>query len=118
MNSRKFVAAASGALLAVAGGRVLAAEKHGHGDQGDLATLGQTRITLADAVAAAERQTGGKAMEAGVEQENGAAVYEVKVASNNAVQKVTVDAQSGKVLKVGASADGHGGDGDGEEDDD
>lgn len=117
-NSRKLIAMAAGALLIVAGGRVFAAEKHGHGDQDDLATLAKSRVTLADAVAAAERQTGGRAMEAAVEEENGAAVFEVKVASNNAVQKVVVDAQSGKVLKVGPSADGHGGNGDGEEDDD
>jgi uncharacterized membrane protein YkoI len=116
MQSRKIVAAAAGILVAVAGGRAFAAEKHGEGDQGDLAAFAQSRITLSEAIAAAERQTGGKAIEAGVEKEGTTVAFEVKVASNNAVQKVMVDAQNGKILKVGPSADDR--DGDHEEDDD
>jgi uncharacterized membrane protein YkoI len=80
------------------------------------AALVNAKTTLAQAIAAAEQQTGGKAIDAGVENENGAIAFAIEVAKDNTVQKVLVDLQSGKVLKVAAADSEHGEDGEHEND--
>jgi uncharacterized membrane protein YkoI len=77
----------------------------------EVAALVNAKTTLAQAIAAAEQQTGGKAIDAGLENENGAMAFEIKVAKDNTVQKVLIDLQSGKVLKVAAADSEHGEDG-------
>jgi uncharacterized membrane protein YkoI len=64
------------------------------------AALINAKTSIAQAIAAAEQQTGGKAIDAGLENENGAMAIAVEVAKDNTVQKVLVDLQTGKVLKV------------------
>ncbi len=43
------------------------------------------------------------AIDAGIEKENGVTAFAIEVAKDNAVQKVLVDLETGKVLKVVAS---------------
>ena len=57
----------------------------------------------AQAIAAAEQQIGGRAIDARLENENGAMAFVVEVARDNSVQKVFVDLQSGNILKVVAA---------------
>jgi uncharacterized membrane protein YkoI len=69
----------------------------------EFAALINAKTTLGQAIAAAEQQTGGKAIDAGLENENGTMAFAVEVAKDNTVQKVLVDLQTGKVLKVVAA---------------
>ena len=117
MTAKTWIAVALGVVITgTIAGRARAAESRGGTDKDDIATFAGAKITLSEAVAAAERQTGAKAIEAGVENKNGAVAFEVKVANGNSVQNVIVDAQSGRVLQVGAAEDKH--EHEGEEDDD
>lgn len=75
-------------------------------DQAEFAKLAASPVTLASAVATAEKEIGGKAIEAAFENEDGNMQFEVEVAKDKAVQKVMIDATSGKVVKVSASEEG------------
>jgi uncharacterized membrane protein YkoI len=94
--------------IATAGG--LAYAKSG-GDQNDaIADLAKAKITLTQAVGAAEAQSGGKATKAELEGERGALVYQVEVVSaDNRVLDVKVDAADGKVLSSKPDAADRGG---------
>lgn len=75
-------------------------------DQAEFAKLAASPVTLSTAVATAEKETGGKAIEAAFESEDGKMLFEVEVAKDKAVQKVTIDAASGTVVKVSAAEAG------------
>lgn len=74
-------------------------------DAMELAAREGAKVSLADAIAIAEKEGGGKAVDAGFEDENGSYVYEVEVLGANGEQTVLVDANSGKVTKVARNAD-------------
>lgn len=67
--------------------------------------LAGARISLAQAVQAAEAQTGMKAAEAEADDEGGQAYFEVSVGQGSEEKSVLVDTQTGKVAKVVADAD-------------
>lgn len=75
-------------------------------DQAEFAKLTGSPVTLASAIATAEKEIGGKAIEAAFESEDGKALFEVEVAKDKAVQKVMIDSASGKVVKVTAAENG------------
>lgn len=63
------------------------------------ADLAKAKVTLVQAVSAAEAQAGGKATRAELESERGALVFDVEVVTpDNKVFDVKVDAADGKVL--------------------
>ena len=104
--------------LGTAGAALASNGKHGSHHQKDagdddraaVARLQASPTSLSQAIAAAERQTGGKAMAASV----------VEIARNDAVDRVTVDGATGKVLKVAPDdqeGEHHDGDHDQEDDD-
>ena len=62
--------------------------------------LSASPVTLTTAIASAEKETGGKTVEAEFENEDGKSLFEVKVAKDDGVRKVNIDASNGKVLKV------------------
>lgn len=83
--------------IATAGG--LAFAKTSGGENDAIADLAKAKITLTQAVSAAEAQSGGKAIKAELEGERGTIVYEVEVVTaDNKVFDVKVDAADGKVL--------------------
>jgi uncharacterized membrane protein YkoI len=84
-----------------------AASEHKDDEAQEIAAVLNAKTSLADAIAAAERHTGAKAIETGIENENGAIAYEVKVAKGNTVQDVLVDLNTGKVLTVKAADNEH-----------
>ena len=99
----KFLRVAMVTALSLGGiGAVLASESEGN-DAAELARLPAGHVTLAAAIAAAERQTGGQAIDAAYGNENGTMLVEVEVAKGNAVHTVKLDAASGKVVKVTAA---------------
>lgn len=96
-------AALTGALIAAATGPVLAAA----GETKEETALQGTKITLSEAITAAERQTGGKAFDAGVDVDHGAPRIIVETNGAKGVQTVIVDAGSGQVIggHAGGEAD-------------
>jgi len=96
----KILNAVTVAALGLGGiGTALAAESE-RNDAAELARLPAGHVTLAAAIATAEQQTGGKAIDASFGNENGTMLVEVEVAKGNAVHTVKLDAASGKVVKV------------------
>ena len=108
MLRSKLVLMAMAAAFALGSATSVAyAAKNEHGDEREgaqeIATILSARTSLAQAIATAEQQSGGKAIDAGIEKENGVTAFAIEVAKDNAVQKVLVDLETGKVLKVVAS---------------
>ena len=96
MSTKRIVVLAVAGLIATgAAGRLGYAEEHG--DQGDVQALANSKISLSQAIATAEQKAGGKAVGAGVDNENEAARIAVEVASNQGVKTVLVDPQTGQV---------------------
>jgi uncharacterized membrane protein YkoI len=71
--------------------------------QSELNAIANAKTSLSQAIAAAEQETGGKAVDTGLENQDGTLAYEVQIAKGNTVQKVLVDLDSGKVIKVTAA---------------
>lgn len=99
----KLLRVATVAALSLGGiGTVLASESE-RNDAAELAQLPAGHVTLATAIATAEQQTGGQAIDASFGNENGAKLVEVEVVKGNAVHTVKLDAANGKVVKVTAA---------------
>ena len=109
MFRSKLVPIAMASLLAISavGTSVAAAKSKEIGEQGEISAVLNAKTSLARAIAAAEHETGGKAINAGIQEQDGALAYEVEIAKGNAVQRVLVDLDSGKVTKVMASKANH-----------
>jgi uncharacterized membrane protein YkoI len=74
-------------------------------DRTEAAKLKQAQTTLGDAIAAAEQQAGGKAIEAGYENENGRMQFQVSVAKDHNVSDVKIDSATAKVIRIEAAGD-------------
>jgi uncharacterized membrane protein YkoI len=66
----------------------------------ELKLFNQAKITLTEAIKAAEQKTGGKAMEAEVDDDSNTVQFEVEVLKDGKIHEVIVDGLTGKVLKV------------------
>lgn len=66
----------------------------------EIALFNQAKISLSDAIKAAEQKTGGKALEADLDDESATVQFEIETLKGNLVQKVIVDGKTGAVLKV------------------
>ncbi len=66
----------------------------------ELQLFSQASISLQDATKAAEHKTGGKAMEAEINDESATVQFEIEILKDGKVHEVMVDGKSGKVLKV------------------
>ena len=81
------------------------------------AAIAETKVSLVQAITAAEQQAAGKATRAELESSRKGVVYEVEVVSGAKTMDVQVDAQSGAVLaSVEDHADRDGDDGHGKRD--
>jgi uncharacterized iron-regulated membrane protein len=101
MVRSKSIMACTVVLITLAGaGAALAGERD---QQSELNAVTNAKTSLSQAIAAAEQETGGKAVETGLENQDGVMAYEIKVAKGNTLQRVLVDADSGKVTKVMAA---------------
>lgn len=67
-------------------------------DADDIRLLNEAKISLTEAIAAAEKNVGGKAIEASLDDDAWKAAYEVSVVKDNRVFDVQVDAANGSVL--------------------
>ena len=115
MLSKKVLPVAMATILALGGtASVVYAEDNVSAQENALeaAAVLNAKISLTQAIAAAEQITGGKVIRTGVENQNGTAIfYDITVAKNNTLQKVIVDMQTGKAVKTEAATDTQGTDG-------
>lgn len=71
--------------------------------------LMNAKISIADAIRAAELEGKGKAVDSGLNDENGVVSYQVEVVAQDGTRTdVFVDLQTGKVLKIAAADSGDG----------
>ena len=72
----------------------------------ELQAVQNAKVTIGDAAKAAEAETGGKAVDVSINDENGQIAYDVEVAlADGAMKEVRVDSQTGQVLKVSADTE-------------
>ena len=124
MFRSKILPATFVAALTLAGTGAALADNKGKDtdEQQELSAVTNAKTSLSQAIAAAEQETGGKAFDTGLENQEGPLAYEVEIAKGNTLQKVLVDLDSGKVIKVTAGdahhedADEHDGDNEDESD--
>jgi uncharacterized membrane protein YkoI len=102
MTIKLVAALAIAGLLAVGGGIAYAS---GSDEHEEATALQAAKITLTQAIATAEQQTGGKAFDAGVDIERGQTRIAVETNGPKGVQTVTVDAMSGLVLATHAGGE-------------
>lgn len=102
--------AAATLFAALSAGTIVRADE----DKVEIKGLNEAKVTLAQAITNAETKAGGKAYDAKITSEGGAALYVVEVFSADKIQKVEIDTQSGEVLKVEAMSEDYDGDGDGQ----
>ena len=103
MNARKYttLAVAAGLMAGMAGAAIAAP-----GDEAKEATaLQSAKVSLTQAIATAEQQTGGKAYDAGVDIKGGVPRIAVETNGPKGVQTVVVDAQSGHVVSTHQGAE-------------
>jgi uncharacterized membrane protein YkoI len=67
-------------------------------DKAELAALRGAKITLRQAIASAEKASGGRALNAGLEQVRGRAVWEILMQNATQPQQVHIDPITGKIL--------------------
>ena len=92
-------------LLAVAtivalGGAAGIAQAGDKLDAAEMAKLAAAKTSRSQAIAIAEKETGGKAIDADFDNKDGTLSLEIEVLKDNAVSMVTIDADTGKVVKV------------------
>ena len=90
------------ATIAALGGMAGIAQADDKPDAQEMAKLMAAKTSLAQAIAIAEKETGGRAIDAGFDNEDGTVTLEVEVLKDKDVSKVVVDAETGKVVKVTA----------------
>ena len=69
-------------------------------DAAEMAKLAAAKTSLSQAIAIAEKETGGKVIDAGFDNENGTISFQIEVVKDNNISKVLIDAETGKVVKV------------------
>ena len=111
MVNRTVCAAIAALCVGLGTGAMAASEAAGGGDQQELAAVASARITLQQATAIAEKETGGKATASGIDNENGVTTYDVTIDQGGAPKQVLADLQTGKVVKVAAETGAEGAEG-------
>jgi uncharacterized membrane protein YkoI len=101
INQHRAAIALAGILVLGVAGPALAGAKN---EAREETALQETSLTLSQAIAIAEHQTGGKAYDAGVAVDHGKSRVVVETNGPTGVQTVIIDAQSGQV--VGGHAGG------------
>ena len=104
MNTRILASLALAGLLA-AGSLAGTAFAAGSDEQQEATALQGAKVTLSQAIATAEQQTGGHAYDAGVDIKGSTPRIAVETNGPRGVQTVIVDAQTGRVVGTHAGAE-------------
>lgn len=106
MNRKKWISSLAAAAIATGAVGGIAYAMDGHDSSAnEAAIIANAKISLSQAIAAAEGTTGGKAVDSGIEDQNGTVHFEVTVLKDGARQKLLVDTVSGEVVKTMADDD-------------
>jgi uncharacterized membrane protein YkoI len=100
MTYRKLVPVALAAVITLGAAGGVVAETGKDSSKPAVTSTRAAETSLADAVMAAERQTGGRALKVKREHERSAWVYEVKVLTKGSIAKVQVGIGVGKVIRT------------------
>jgi uncharacterized membrane protein YkoI len=98
MFRSKILLAAMTAMIALGATGVAFAEEGSGEIRREVRTVLAARVSASQAIAVAERETGGRAMKIGIKLSNGDYVYEVETISKDRVEDALVDPGSGEVL--------------------
>ena len=75
-----------------------------HGHNRNTAML-QSKVSLGEAITIAEKETGGRAIRAGADEEEGAVLIKVSISQDSKIKKVFIDPQTGKIVKTRTDED-------------
>lgn len=84
------------ALLGLDG--AASAQASGAENENEGAAASTAMVSAAEAIAAAEKATGGRAVKLDIESENGAYLYEIRTATQDKVKNAFVDPATGKIV--------------------
>ncbi len=96
----KVIPAALAAVVALGATQAAFAKSGEHENGKEIAAVLGAKTSAAQAIAAAEQKTGGRAMKIDVEKEKGAYLYEVKTVAKDKISEVFVDLTSGQVVRT------------------
>jgi uncharacterized membrane protein YkoI len=100
MRRSKISLLALAACMSIAGATAAIADDSEISPQKEIEAVLGAKISISQAIAAAEQATGGKAYSARIDNMNGAVAYEVKTAKTGTLELVSVDINAGNVVKV------------------
>lgn len=99
-NVLRIAAASAIALSLVAGGATAYADERPDARADEARIMSSTKVSMSEAIVAAEKATGGKAVGSGIEDQDGLVHFEVTILKDKARQKVLVDSQTGQIVKT------------------
>jgi len=88
------------ALIAGAVTNVAQADESKEKEAKELQLFSKAKISLIEAIKAAEQNTGGKALEAELDDGSNAVQFEIEILKGGKVYEVLVDGTTGKIIKV------------------
>ena len=100
MRRSKMFPLALATSMAIAGAAAAFAGDSEISPQKEIDAVFGAKISISQAIAAAEQANGGKAYSARIDNGNGVVAYEVKTVKTGALQMVSVDINAGNVVKV------------------
>lgn len=92
------------AATSIPASTIAAEPTSGQDDASEFAKLSGVKIGLADAIAAAEKQFGGKAVNAALDNEQASASFEVELMTESGSKTVSVDGKTGDIKPVADSS--------------
>lgn len=87
-------------IMTVTAANVVQAAESKDNEAKELQLFSRAKISLSEAIKAAELKTGGKALEAELDEESKTVQFEVEILKDGKIHKVMVDGETGHVLKV------------------
>lgn len=104
-NVSKIAAASAITLSLLAGGATTYAKERSDTPTDEARIMSQAKVSMSEAIAVAEKATGGKAVGNGIEDQDGVVHFEVTILKDQTRQKVLVDTQTGQIAKTVVAKD-------------
>ena len=101
MTRKQLVAALTAGTIAAGAiaGAVYAKERRDT-PTNEVQIIAKAKVSMAQAIAAAEQATGGKAVGSEIEEQDGTVHFKVTVLKDNVRQKILIDTQTAQVVKT------------------